>query len=155
MPLPFVLSHINLWALADGDGWAVVDTGIQTRQTAEGWRTLLAGPLLNKPVTRVMVTHMHPDHVGMAGWLTRKFAVPAVDDAAGIPDLPHPGGRHRPRGARRRRRFYRAAGWDEEALDVYRARFGGFSKLPTSVARQLPAHAATTSRSASATTPGG
>src|SRR5262245_59066752 len=73
MPLPFVLSHINVWAIEDGAGWAIVDTGVQTPETADAWRALFAGPLANRRVTRVLVTHMHPDHIGMAGWLTRKF----------------------------------------------------------------------------------
>src|SRR5690606_15273312 len=73
MPLPFTLNHINLWAIDDGEGWAVVDTGVQTPDTAAAWRTLMAGPLGGRPITRVFATHMHPDHIGMAGWLTRKF----------------------------------------------------------------------------------
>src|SRR5690606_4955730 len=43
MPLPFTLDHINLWALRDGDRWAIVDTGVQSREIAAAWRTLL-GP---------------------------------------------------------------------------------------------------------------
>ena len=59
----------------DGDGWAIVDTGLQTDETAHAWREAVrrTAPLAAAPVTRVFVTHMHPDHIGMAGWLTRKF----------------------------------------------------------------------------------
>ena len=75
MPMPFRLTHINLWAIRDGDGWAVVDTGLQTDDTLHAWQALFTGPgpLAGSHLTRVLVTHMHPDHVGMAGWLTRKF----------------------------------------------------------------------------------
>src|ERR1700760_622494 len=73
MPLPFALNHINLWALEDDDGWTLVDTGMQTPEVAEAFETVLAGPMGGKPIKRVLCTHMHPDHVGMAGWLTRRF----------------------------------------------------------------------------------
>ena len=75
MPLPFSLDHINLWALSDGPGWAVVDTGIRSVDVRNAWLALLApqGPLAGRPISRVIATHMHPDHVGMAGWLTRRF----------------------------------------------------------------------------------
>ena len=46
MPLPISLNHINLWAIEDGAGWTLVDTGMKTSQTAATWETILAGPLL-------------------------------------------------------------------------------------------------------------
>src|SRR3954469_19935862 len=73
MPLPFALDHINLWAIADGDGWALVDTGLRSEDTSRLWREGLANSLGGRPVTRVFATHMHPDHIGLAGWLARKF----------------------------------------------------------------------------------
>jgi glyoxylase-like metal-dependent hydrolase (beta-lactamase superfamily II) len=82
MPLPWALAHINLYALADGAGpgdaqagWAIVDTGAQTPAAVAAWRGLLGpgGALAGARLTRVFTTHMHPDHVGMAGWLTRRF----------------------------------------------------------------------------------
>lgn len=76
MPIPFALDHINLWVLDDGDGWAIVDTGVQTSSGKAIWRAALAGPLRGKPVKRVIVTHYHPDHIGLAGWLCKKFQVP-------------------------------------------------------------------------------
>src|SRR5580693_2939497 len=71
MPLPFALNHINLWLLDDGDGWAIVDTGIESPATRELWERIFAADLGGRPVTRVIVTHFHPDHMGLAGWLTR------------------------------------------------------------------------------------
>ncbi|TCO71154.1 glyoxylase-like metal-dependent hydrolase (beta-lactamase superfamily II) [Rhodovulum euryhalinum] len=67
-PLPMPLDHVNVYALDDGDGWTVVDTGIASRKSRELWQELLTGPLCGRPVTRVIVTHHHPDHVGLAGW---------------------------------------------------------------------------------------
>ena len=72
MPLPFVLNHINLWLIEDGAGWAIVDTGIQGDGIKEVWRRILADDLGGRPITRVIVTHHHPDHVGLAGWLVER-----------------------------------------------------------------------------------
>lgn len=68
LPLPMKLDHVNVYALADEDGWTIVDTGFATRRTRAIWSELLAGPLAGRPVARVLVTHHHPDHVGLAGW---------------------------------------------------------------------------------------
>jgi glyoxylase-like metal-dependent hydrolase (beta-lactamase superfamily II) len=63
LPLPMALDHVNIYALDDGDGWTIVDTGLSSRRPAI-WEALLAGPLAAKPVTRVILTHHHPDHIG-------------------------------------------------------------------------------------------
>ncbi len=76
MPLPFSLNHINLWVLDDGAGWAIVDTGLAAPSCRDLWRALFEGPMAGRPVTRVIVTHYHPDHLGLAGWLTHKWGVP-------------------------------------------------------------------------------
>lgn len=76
MPLPYALDHINLWAIDDGQGWAIVDTGARTDEGVATWRALFSQSTDGRSLTRVFVTHMHPDHVGLAGWLTRKFHVP-------------------------------------------------------------------------------
>lgn len=67
MPLPFQLDHINLWLLRDGSGWTIVDTGFASDSVRAAWRQLLAQ--LDAPVTRLIVTHFHPDHIGLATWL--------------------------------------------------------------------------------------
>lgn len=74
MPLPFALDHINLYLIKDGEGYAALDTGIGTQTTERLWEQILE--TLAKPLTRVIVTHMHPDHIGLAGFLTEKFKVP-------------------------------------------------------------------------------
>ena len=68
LPLPMALDHVNVFALDDGDGWSVIDTGFDTRRSRAIWETLLSGPLRGKPVTRIIATHHHPDHIGLAGW---------------------------------------------------------------------------------------
>ena len=68
LPLIGALDHVNVYALDDGDGWTLVDTGIASRRTKALWQSILAGPLGGKPVRRLIVTHHHPDHLGLAGW---------------------------------------------------------------------------------------
>lgn len=68
MPLPFALDHVNLWLLADDDGWAAVDTGIALDAIKDAWTQLLGEYRL----TRQFVTHCHPDHLGLAAWLERQ-----------------------------------------------------------------------------------
>jgi glyoxylase-like metal-dependent hydrolase (beta-lactamase superfamily II) len=76
MPLPYALNHINLWVLDDGEGWTLVDTGLDTTETRNLWDQVFSGPLKKKPVLRVICTHFHPDHIGLAGWLVEKHGVP-------------------------------------------------------------------------------
>ncbi len=139
MPLPYALNHINLWAIEDGAGWAIVDTGVRTEETAAVWRELFANARDERPLTRVFVTHMHPDHVGMAGWLTRKFGVwlwmsrlEYLSCRAMVSDT----GREAPPDAID---FCRRAGWGPLAIETYRTRFGNFGKhihaLPDSFRR--------------------
>lgn len=139
MPLGGALQFINVWAIADGEGWCVVDTGMQTRDTAQAWRTAFKEGLEGKPITRVIVTHLHPDHIGLAGWMTRKFdcrlwmtRLEYLQCRMLVADT----GREAPEDGIN---FYKAAGWDEDALENYRTRFGGFGKaiyqLPDSYRR--------------------
>lgn len=74
LPLPMALDHVNIYALEDGEGWTLVDTGLSSRRCKATWETLLHGPLRGKPVTRVILTHHHPDHVGLVGWFQSRGA---------------------------------------------------------------------------------
>jgi glyoxylase-like metal-dependent hydrolase (beta-lactamase superfamily II) len=76
IPLPFRLDHINVYLIEDGAGWAVLDTGIGNDATRAVWDTLVAGPLAGRRLTRLIVTHFHPDHIGLAGWLCERFGLP-------------------------------------------------------------------------------
>nr|WP_319248379.1 MBL fold metallo-hydrolase [uncultured Celeribacter sp.] len=68
MPMPKPLGHVNIYAFDDGPGWTIVDTGLDTPQTRAAWGSLLSGPLNGRPVQRVIATHHHLDHIGLAGW---------------------------------------------------------------------------------------
>ncbi|MEM8979443.1 MAG: MBL fold metallo-hydrolase [Pseudomonadota bacterium] len=69
LPLPMALDHVNIYALDDGDGWTIIDTGFASKRGQALWENLIAGPLQGRPINRCVVTHHHPDHVGMAAWL--------------------------------------------------------------------------------------
>ncbi|RBW51240.1 MBL fold metallo-hydrolase [Marinobacter sp. F3R11] len=74
IPLPGKLNHINIWLLREEDGYSVVDTGMQSLAAEAAWDSLLAALPEGMPIRRVFVTHLHPDHVGMAGWLMERGA---------------------------------------------------------------------------------
>jgi glyoxylase-like metal-dependent hydrolase (beta-lactamase superfamily II) len=75
LPLPFRLDHVNVYLIEDGDGFTLIDTGIDDATTREIWMALFDGPLKTKPITRILATHCHPDHVGLAGWLCERLGV--------------------------------------------------------------------------------
>jgi glyoxylase-like metal-dependent hydrolase (beta-lactamase superfamily II) len=76
MPLPFALDHINLWLLEDGPGWTIVDAGYATAEAKALWKRIYAERLGRLPITRIIFTHYHPDHIGLAGWLARRWQAP-------------------------------------------------------------------------------
>ena len=129
MPLPFALNHINLWLLRDDSGWVIVDTGVDTRTSREVWDATFTGPMQGDPATHVIATHMHPDHVGCAGWLVDHFGVDiwmTRDEYLLCRLLVDDTGREAPdEGVR----FYRAAGYSDEQIALYRANFGMFGKV--------------------------
>lgn len=137
MPLPMKLDHINLWLMRDGLDWAVVDCGIHSQATQDAWNGLFdAGGLFQgSRVSRVLATHMHPDHIGMAGFLTGRHAcelwmtrLEYLCCRGLISDSGHPAP---PEAVD----FYRRAGWDEQQVEQYRAGFGSLGKM----IREFPA----------------
>jgi glyoxylase-like metal-dependent hydrolase (beta-lactamase superfamily II) len=75
MPLPFPPDHINLWMIGDGAGWTIVDTGLARDDSKAVWEAAFAQLTPNRPVTRVICTHFHPDHMGLAAWLCDRWGV--------------------------------------------------------------------------------
>lgn len=73
LPLPFELNHINVWLLEEEDGWALIDTGLHSPPVYEAWRTLYGTLLDDRRLKRIFVTHMHPDHIGLAEHLRATF----------------------------------------------------------------------------------
>lgn len=77
LPLPFALNHVNVYLVEDGDGWTLVDCGLDTPAARQIWSAVLDGPRIgSRPVRQIIVTHHHPDHVGLAGWLAARCDAP-------------------------------------------------------------------------------
>lgn len=78
MSLPFALNHINLWLLRDcidgTEGWSIVDCCIHRDEAKAQWESIFANELEGLPILRVIVTHMHPDHIGLAHWLCERWS---------------------------------------------------------------------------------
>lgn len=126
IPLGSALNYTNVWLIEDGPSWTVVDTGLSTDQTHDAWREIFANVLKGRPIKRVIATHLHPDHIGAAGWLVEEF-----DGALWMSQTEYlqcrmlfmDTGREAPHEGTR---FYVAAGFDDRALRQYKERFGRF-----------------------------
>jgi glyoxylase-like metal-dependent hydrolase (beta-lactamase superfamily II) len=70
LPLPFALNHVNCYLLRDADGWTILDAGLNRPEIYAGWQAAFAGlGIAPTAIRRIIITHMHPDHIGMAGRL--------------------------------------------------------------------------------------
>ncbi|HEY2993232.1 MAG TPA: MBL fold metallo-hydrolase [Methylomirabilota bacterium] len=133
MPLPFQLDHINLWLLADGAGWAIVDTGVGLDDVRALWDRVLAG----RRVTRVIVTHFHPDHLGNAAWLTERHGVDLWCTQAEYLIAHVAVQSTGPRHADARLRHYRRHGCDEAALAALAKRGNHYPRLVPTLPEQF------------------
>jgi glyoxylase-like metal-dependent hydrolase (beta-lactamase superfamily II) len=153
MGLPFALNHINLWLLRDRmphplqsgvaqEGWTVVDCGIDNPATREAWLQVAQQMLQGLPILRVLVTHMHPDHMGLAHWLCERWQAPlwmstseyqsAMLASSGLSNF----------GGAATVAFFTAHGWHQpEDLAQVQARMGYYSgmvpKIPNAYVRLM------------------
>jgi len=133
LPLPYRLDHVNIYLIEDDDGWTVLDTGLDTDACRMAWKSILSGPMAGQRLTTMIVTHFHPDHVGLAGWLATYFGLPlsmprpeylyslALQYAPG--DL----------GAEMHRPFYRRHGLSQEVMDAVLSRGHEYLRRTTGV----------------------
>ncbi len=129
LPMPYALDHVNLWLLADGASWTVVDCSPANATSRRHWEALIEKELSGHPVQRVICTHNHPDHLGLGGWLIRRFAgklylTPGEYDnfQALLHDVENGS-------FAAARDFYRAAGLDPDRLDHYENELRGYLSL--------------------------
>jgi glyoxylase-like metal-dependent hydrolase (beta-lactamase superfamily II) len=148
MPLPFALNHINLWLLRDWmdnpsgtgartEGWSIVDCCISSDKGRNLWEQVFANELEGLPILRVIVTHMHPDHIGLAHWLCERWRVPlwisATDYQVARMACLGPTGF----GGDRAADFFASHGLNSpQAVEEIRARVGYFPALVPSVPEQ-------------------
>ena len=130
--VPGPLRHVNCWMLRDDGGVALVDTGMNTAETRDAWKELARGSMADVRVTRVIGTHMHPDHIGLAGWMCAHHDAPLVmtrgewltarmlvADARDVVPAEMVA-------------FWRAAGWSQEQVAVASERgWAGFRRIVT------------------------
>lgn len=128
MPLFLKLDHINLYLIKDDDGWVIVDTGLRGNQTQEHWETIFANELEGLPVKTVLVTHLHPDHVGQAGWLMKRWSadlwMSQTEYLATQLYMNTPSGH-----SEEYIEFFERTGLSEKALERLKMGTGGVSKL--------------------------
>lgn len=129
MPMGGKIEAINVWALRDGENWAVVDTGFRNEESISAWRTMAATLFDGGRPTRIFCTHMHPDHTGLAGWFVAEFGsrlwmsrleyfvlrMLAADLGKAAPEEAV--------------RFYHSTGFSEASIDRFKSRFGQFAHM--------------------------
>lgn len=139
MPVPIPgLDYINLWLIEEAEGWTLVDTGFKSSKLQKIFDEVVERHLKGKPIARIICTHFHPDHLGLAGWLQQKFDAPlwmtfgewtfgrmlALEEQ---PDVPA-----------EVVAFYERLGFNEEQIAALKARgFGNFSKAVTPIPRHF------------------
>lgn len=137
MPLPFALDHINLYLLEDGPGWTAVDTGWNGADAKAIWAEVVAGPLGGRPPRRAVVTHFHPDHLGLAGWLAETYGTELwmtygewlQAHLAWTQEVTHD--------VEDWMAFFSANGLDARTVDSYRAGLENFGRWTTPVPRRV------------------
>ncbi len=131
LDLPFALNHVNIFLVEDDDGWALIDTGIGNTATRALWDRLLAGGLEGRRISRLIVTHYHPDHAGLAGWLAERCDLPLLMTRTEY--LTSQNLRHNPAAtdAPAHRAFYAANGLDQAAAEAVTVRGHGYLRLTT------------------------
>ncbi len=138
MDLPFALNHINLWLLRDEidgrEGWSVVDCCISHDVAKAQWESVFANELEGLPVLRVIVTHMHPDHIGLAAWLCERWQAPLWISSTDFGAARMACGSTTGFGGDSAARFFASHGLtDRESLDKIRARTGYYPSMVPSV----------------------
>jgi glyoxylase-like metal-dependent hydrolase (beta-lactamase superfamily II) len=142
MPLPFALNHINLWLLEDDAGWTIVDTGFALDTVKACWQQILARlpstPLGGK-IARIIVTHFHPDHLGLAAWLQEQTGAPVcmtLGEYLTAHAVWHEVGGH---GNQPMLQQFRAHGLDADRCAALERRSGAYNRGVPSLPTQLPA----------------
>jgi glyoxylase-like metal-dependent hydrolase (beta-lactamase superfamily II) len=128
MPLPFRLNHINLWLIEEDGGFAMIDTGLANQETRDLWEATFPKVLGGRPITRIVCTHFHPDHMGLAGWHAKRWGAEcwasladwsfsrmlSAEDSADFHDM--------------QIEFYRKCGFGAHELELVRERGNPYSR---------------------------
>jgi glyoxylase-like metal-dependent hydrolase (beta-lactamase superfamily II) len=118
LPLPFQLDHVNVYLVRDHDAWVIIDTGISIDASRAAWDNLFNTTLRGFKISKVIATHFHPDHIGLAGWLCDRFQTPLLTSLSSYMSCrvisldPHT------YESPRNRFFYSSHGLDDEAAQI-------------------------------------
>jgi glyoxylase-like metal-dependent hydrolase (beta-lactamase superfamily II) len=118
LPLPFQLDHVNIYLIEDSDGWVIVDAGISTPEAKAAWEDLFRGPLSALKISKILVTHCHPDHIGLAGWLCQRFQAPLLTSLSSYMSCRVISLDPRAFESQSNWRFYKSHGMDDEAARI-------------------------------------
>jgi len=130
--IPGPLKHVNCWLLADTDGDALVDTGMNTAPARDAWKAVFAGPKAGVRITRMIGTHFHPDHIGLAGWMCDHHAAPLIMTRAEWLTARMLAADARDSVPPEMLAFWHAAGWDAAQIAHATAKgWAGFRKIIT------------------------
>ena len=132
LKIPGPLKHVNCWLLADTDGDALVDTGMNTAEARDAWKAIFSGPKANTRITKMIGTHFHPDHIGLAGWMCDHHAAPLIMTRAEWLTARMLAADARDSVPHEMLAFWRGAGWGPEQIDHATAKgWAGFRKIIT------------------------
>ncbi len=141
MPLPFALDHINLWLLDDDDGYTIVDCGFGSDETKALWERIFAARVNGRTVKRLIVTHYHPDHMGLAHWLTERFGIEMWTPQAEFLTAHAALGSLGPFGTEPLIELFRTNGIDADRLELVRKRGNSYGRgvagLPSTYRRVM------------------
>ena len=132
LKIPGPLKHVNCWLLADTDGEALVDTGMNTAEARDAWKAIFSGPKVNTRITKMIGTHFHPDHIGLAGWMCDNHAAPLIMTRAEWLTARMLAADARDSVPHEMLAFWRGAGWGQDQIDHATAKgWAGFRKIIT------------------------
>lgn len=129
IPLPFRLDHVNIYLIDDGDGWAVLDTGISNQATRDAWERIVATALKGRRLTRLIVTHFHPDHIGLAGWMCERFGMPLLTSQTCYLGCINISLSPNAMGEKPYQDFYRSHGMSEETAQLVATQGNGYLRM--------------------------
>ncbi|MES3043427.1 MBL fold metallo-hydrolase [Sphingomonas faeni] len=132
LKIPGPLKHVNCWLLADTDGDALIDTGMNTAEARDAWKAIFNGLKSGVRITKMIGTHFHPDHIGLAGWMCDHHAAPLIMTRAEWLTARMLAADARDSVPHEMLAFWRGAGWGPDQIDHATAKgWAGFRKIIT------------------------
>ena len=124
--LPLGIDHVHCYLLSSRDGgWTVVDTGLGLPDAGERWARVLEE--LDGEVARIVITHLHPDHVGAGADLVELTGATVYQGADDYAQCVRAWGEHRL--PQRMPEYFRAHGMPEAEVATLREETSALARL--------------------------